>query len=100
MTTSFVVSSGGYVLLAEIAVALGLGAAIGAGHYLLLWRTVDLLVSGGSAWRAAALHIMRFLMTGAGLYFVARFGALPLAAALLGVMSARIVIGRRIGDVA
>ncbi|MGB8276865.1 MAG: ATP synthase subunit I [Methylovirgula sp.] len=100
MTAIFILSPGGYLLLAEIAAALALGAAIGAAHYLLLWRSVELLVSGGSAWRAAALHIARFLMTGAALYFVARFGALPLAAALLGIMSARIVIGRRIGDVA
>jgi hypothetical protein len=84
---------------AIIALLIGLtaGVAIGAAHYFLLWRNVERLTSDGSVSQALAPHLGRFLVTGAALYFVARLGALPLAAALLGIIGARIVIGRRIG---
>jgi len=84
-------------LIAELLIGLAAGIAIGAAHYFLLWRNVERLTSNGSISHALALHLGRFLVTGAALYFVAHLGALPLAAALLGIIAARIIIGRRIG---
>ncbi len=93
----FILPSNTPLLIAELAVALAIGAGIGAAHYFLLWRNVEMLVSGRSLRRAMALQIARLLATGAALYLVAEFGALPLGAALLGIVIARIIVVRRIG---
>ena len=85
------------LLIAELSIALAVGAGIGAVHYFLLWRNVQMLVSGGSMGRVLLLHMGRFLATGAALYVIARCGALPLGVAALGILGARIVMGRQIG---
>ncbi len=85
------------LLIAEVFIALAVGAGIGTAHYFFLWRNVETLVSGGSVARALLLHLGRFLVTGAALYLVAHFGALPLSAALLGIIAARHMMVRRFG---
>lgn len=95
--TSFAPLPNTPLLIAELSIALALGAGIGAANYFLLWRNVQMLVSGGSMGRVLFLHMGRFLATGAALYGVARCGALPLAVAALGIMGARIIMSRQIG---
>lgn len=95
--TIFVPLSNLPALVAELSIALAVGAGIGAAHYFLLWRNVQILLSGGSMGRALLLHLGRFLATGAALFVIVRGGALPLGVAALGIMSSRIVMGRRIG---
>ena len=85
------------LLIVEIMSGIAIGAGIGATHYYLLWRNVEMLVSSQSLKRAMALQIIRLFLTGAALYLIARFGALPLVAAALGLVGARVVVVRRIG---
>ena len=93
----FILPSDMVLLSIEVLIALAIGAGIGAAHYFFLWRNVEMLVSGGSFTRALLLHLGRFLATSAALYLMARFGALPLSAALLGIIGARRMMVRRIG---
>lgn len=85
------------LLILEVVAGFAVGAGIGATHYYLLWRNVEMLMSSQSLKRAMALQIIRLFLTGAAFYLIARFGALPLVAAALGLVGARMLVVRRIG---
>lgn len=73
------------------------GALAGGGHYLTLWRNVQLLASGGSPVKAVAFQIGRLALIVAVFIGVAQFGALALIFAMLGVLTARIASVRILG---
>lgn len=69
------------------------GLALGGVHFLTLARVVRLLVSGPAA-LGLGLQVLRFAVLGGALYWIAQLGAMPLLAALGGVLAARVVVLR------
>ena len=80
-----------------ISSALAVGALTGAAHSLMLWRSVQVFVQGGSVLHAVFSHLLRVLMAAAGLLLICRNGPLPLSAALLAFLAVRTLAVRRIG---
>lgn len=78
-----------------LAVWLAAGAALGAAFFLSLRTTVTLYAGGGAA-KAIALHVGRLALAGAGFWFIATKGALPLLVALAGFLAARFVVTRAV----
>lgn len=66
-----------------------LGALLGAGYFAALRFSVERYLGGRSTGQAVALHVGRLLLAGAGFALIARAGAAPLLAALVGFMIAR-----------
>jgi len=90
----------GYDALAAaftISAALAVGALTGAVHTLMLWRSVQIFVQGGSVLHAVFSHLLRFLMAAAGLLLICHNGPLRLCAALLAFLVVRTLAVRRIG---
>ncbi len=75
--------------------ALG-GALLGYVYFRALWWNVALIDRGSTA-TALFLFLARFALLGAILFFIARFGALPLLAAAAGLLVARRIAMRRFG---
>ena len=71
------------------------GIAMGTGYFYALRKTADLIVGGGSTLRAMGLTLGRLALMGTGLYVAALNGALPLLAALLGVLIAKAICLRQ-----
>lgn len=83
---------------AAIMTAFGIGLCVGLAHFGLLRQIASLFVAGGSVLRLIVLNGLRFIATGGLLYLTAHVGALPLCAALLGILAARGLVMRGIGD--
>jgi F1F0 ATPase subunit 2 len=83
--------------LIAIAVSFAAGLLAGAFHYLTLWWNVRLFTAGGSALKAVAIQLARLALIATVLIVVTRFGALPLLAAMLGLLASRAVALRRVG---
>jgi F1F0 ATPase subunit 2 len=73
---------------------LAAGSAVGAFHFLMLRRSAGMLAAGSSLPAALALHLVRFPVTAGALVLVAHHGALPLLAAMLGILAARTAVVR------
>jgi F1F0 ATPase subunit 2 len=79
-----------------IAAAFG-GSALGFVHFAALEMQVHAL-AGRQGLLRTALPMLRFALTGGGLYLCVRAGAAPLAAAMLGFLIARAMMLRgRVG---
>lgn len=78
------------------AIALGLIAGVLAGgvFYATLWWNVRAWAEGGSPVRVLVVQLARLAIVAAVLVAVARLGALPLLAALLGIIATRLVATR------
>lgn len=71
-----------------------LGVAGGGAHFALLRWNATLYVAGGSLAQAVATQALRMAATAAMLAFAAWHGALPLLAAAVGVLLARLLVLR------
>lgn len=72
-----------------ILAALAVGFAGGLAHFALLARNAALYLRPRGLWPAIGLQLARLALTGALLVGAARFGAMPLLAAALGLFLAR-----------
>lgn len=88
----------GTLLVAEMIAAFLAGTGVGLAHFALLRKNIDILLTSSAMARAGAVHAARFVGTSVALYFTARFGALPLLAAAAGVLPARWLVLRRMGN--
>jgi hypothetical protein len=96
-TGDFAAGEGGALaLLAAGAAWLAAGAVVGTFHFLTLRTSAWMLVTGSSLGAALALHLIRFAITGGALFLIARHGALPLLAATLGILGARMAVVRAV----
>ena len=86
--------SGTIAMLAGIVGWLAAGVLIGSFHFLTLRRSAGMLAAGSSLPRALALHLFRFVVTAGALTAAARHGAMPLLAATLGLLGARMAVVR------
>lgn len=85
------------MILAELSVGFVAGVALGALYFGALWLTVRSIPSASAPVPlAAGSYLVRLCGLGIGLYVVVRVGgAVPLLAALPGVLAARqLIIGR------
>lgn len=80
---------GTFLDVGHIAAGLVIGVCVGIVHFRLLKRYADACVTGGSLTEAMSLLIARVGATSFALYFVAHLGALPLIAALIGILAAQ-----------
>jgi F1F0 ATPase subunit 2 len=76
-------------LIAHAMLFVGAGAMIGAMHFTFLRWNAQLFISSGPVWHAVALQLARMMVTSAALLGCAYAGALPLVAALAGLLLAR-----------
>jgi F1F0 ATPase subunit 2 len=74
--------------------ALAAGFALGYGHFATLKPITDAFAEGAVA-RALGLQLLRWIVLVVVLIVCARFGALPLLLAALGLLVARAVVLRR-----
>ena len=75
----------------------GVGAALGALYFTLLYRSVRLQTAQAAAIHIVPLHLMRAVAAIAVFRFVAQQGALPVVLALAGFVIVRLVVLRRVG---
>lgn len=73
------------------------GMMLGAIYFLLLGRTIRMHASGMNAFRVIPLYGLRVAGAVAGFWMIAQQGALPLLAALMGFVVARVAVQRAIG---
>lgn len=95
MTLASVVSIG---TIGEALLFVGVGALIGGVHFAALRWNVQLFLADGSTWRAVGLQLLRMVLTAGALFGCACVGALPLLAALAGLLLVRRLALRRVGD--
>ncbi len=69
------------------------GLALGTAHYAAIHLQSRALMRR-AGWEMAALPLLRFVVTGAGLFFAATEGAAQLLAAAAGISAARLVAFR------
>jgi F1F0 ATPase subunit 2 len=74
------------------------GVLLGVLHFGSLWWNVRLYAGSGSL-AAFGVHILRFALTAAGLWGLAKIGAPALLASASGVLVGRGVLLRRLGSV-
>jgi F1F0 ATPase subunit 2 len=77
--------------LLAIALHGGIGFALGLAHFHGLRRDTRRYLAHGMSSSAVAAHAARLLVSAAVLVLIARSGALPLLAALVGFLVARFV---------
>jgi F1F0 ATPase subunit 2 len=82
----------------DVVLYLTAGAALGAVYFFLLLRTVRLHASQAAAIYIIPLYFMRFAAAVPAFWITAQQGALPLLLALLGFLTARLVIQRWAGS--
>jgi hypothetical protein len=73
------------------------GAIAGYGYFTALWWNV-LLIDRGATGRALLLLAARFVALTLTLFVLVRFGALALLAGAAGLLAARRLLVRRLGD--
>jgi hypothetical protein len=94
MTTLFATGHDVYALLLESGAWLTMGGLVGAFHFLTLRRSARMLATGSSLSAGLVLHLIRFPITVGALIVIARYGALPLVAATLGILASRTAVLR------
>jgi F1F0 ATPase subunit 2 len=92
MTPLFTKGDDALALVAGSAAWLAAGGLVGAFHFLTLHRSVRMLAAGASLLLALALHLVRFAITVGALTVIARHGALPLLASMLGLLASRATV--------
>lgn len=77
--------------------ALGIvvGFVLGLIHFASLKRVTALYLSDGPVWRAIGLQVLRLAVLAVALILMARQGAVPLFATLVGLLLARALVLRR-----
>lgn len=75
----------------------GLGLALGLAHFHGLRRDTRAYLARGVRLGAVAAHAARLLATVVALVLIARSGAIPLLAALLGFLAARFLAVAQVG---
>lgn len=75
----------------------GIGALLGGAHFAGLRWNARRFLAGGMPWRALLLQLARMGITATALLACARIGALPLLAALAGLLLARRIALRKVG---
>lgn len=73
------------------------GAVAGLGYFFALWRTIGLLVQGG-ALKALATQLARFAALAVVFFALAKLGAVALLSGALGLLLARHLLLRRLGE--
>jgi F1F0 ATPase subunit 2 len=81
-------------MAAQAVLGFAFGALLGAAYFQSLWWNVQ-LITGGSAWRAIGLHLLRFGVLIVSLYVASRYGAVTLISAAFGMIVARSLVLRR-----
>ncbi len=94
MTQLFATGHDVFALFLKSSAWLAMGGLVGAFHFLTLRRSVRMLAMGSSLSAGLALHLIRFPIIAGALVFVARYGAPPLLAAMLGILAARAAVLR------
>lgn len=84
-----------FALLAVVGFAVG--AVAGFGYFLALWWSVGLFARGG-ALAAILTQLARFAALAAVFFALAKFGALALLSGALGLLFARRLLLRRLGE--
>lgn len=84
---------------ALLATTTALGCVLGLIHFHLLRQGVGLLMSGQAPAKAAALAIIRIVLTGLGLALFAWLGAVHVLAGFVGFFCARVIAVRMPRDV-
>ncbi len=74
------------------------GLFIGWGYFRALRETANLIVKGGNPQRAIVLTLARISLLASGFFIAVLAGGLALLAALAGVLFAKWIMLRRIGD--
>ncbi len=75
------------------------GIFIGWGYFRALRETANLIVGGGKPLRAIVLTLARISLLVTGFFIAVLAGALALLAALAGVLCAKWIMLRRMGDI-
>ena len=84
-----------WTLVLDASPWLAIGALMGAFHFLILRRSVQMLATGSPVLLAPALQLIRFAVMAATLGVIARhYGAGALLAATLGVLASRTAVVR------
>jgi F1F0 ATPase subunit 2 len=94
MTPFFATGQDQFALLLESGAWLAMGALVGTFHFVTLRRSARMLATGSSLSAGLALHLIRFPIIAGTLVFSARYGALPLLAAMFGILAARTAVLR------
>jgi hypothetical protein len=81
----------------EVLAFAGIGALVGGLHFTTLRWNTRLFLTAGNAWRAVAMQLARMAVTASALFACALAGAIPLTAALAGMLLARRVVSRKGG---
>ena len=81
---------------AIVCVFAGAGLMLGLVHFLGLGVSTRLFLEDGANLRAIGLHLLRVFATVAAFSLIAQAGALPLLAAFVGFLFARIAVQRRV----
>lgn len=84
-------------LVLQLCVGAVVGAAVGYGYFSALWWNV-LLIDRGAATRALLLFAARIALLAATLFGLVHIGALALLAGAAGLLAARRLLIKRIGD--
>ena len=74
----------------------GAGLMLGLVHFLGLRVNTRLFLEDGANLRAIGLHLMRVVATVVAFSLIAQAGALPVLAAFVGFLFARIAVQRRV----
>ena len=75
------------------------GLFIGWGYFRALRETANLIVGGGKPLRAIVLTLARISLLTTGFFIAVLAGGLALLAALAGVLCAKWILLRRMGDI-
>ena len=75
------------------------GLFIGYGYFRALRETANLIVGGGQPLRAVVLTLARISLLATGFFIAVLAGGLALLAALAGVLCAKWIMLRRMGDI-
>ena len=75
------------------------GLFIGYGYFRALRETANLIVKGGNPLRAIVLTLARISLLATGFFIAVLAGGLALLAAFAGVLCAKWIMLRRIGDI-
>lgn len=81
----------------QAVVGFTVGVLAGLGYFLALWWNVGLFTRGG-ALEAIVVQIARFAALAAVFFALAKFGAFALLSGALGLLFARRLLLRRLGD--
>jgi hypothetical protein len=94
MTLLFATRNEALTLLLESGACLAMGGLVGTFHFLTLRRSVRMLATGSALSAGLVLHMIRFPIIAGALIVIARYGALPLLAATIGILAARAAVLR------